>query len=385
MNTRNNSAGNDIDESELAGLSQEERDALAADPDEVTNLADATADLSAAAGDDDDDDKGAAAAEAQKAADEKAASDKAAAEKAAADAKADADNEEKAEAARVAKEAAESSAKEAAESKKAADDAAALDAKKAEDAKAAAAAAQADEDEPFVSVYTAPPVEDYDKKAGALDTRVKEATEKFKAGDMTLEDYDAERANVERERRDLDAAKLKADIAGEQQVQTAEQRWTWEINRFYRRVAKDEGVNYTGSTLLLSALDTRVKELANMRENQDKDSTWFLEEAHRQVKAELGIGRKAQAAADDDAGKKAAEAKAKTDTETKKKLAEQAAARRPARKDLPRDIGGLPAAGADTGAGDDEFAALDNLEGMELENALARMPKEKADRYLTGR
>ena len=32
MNTRNNSAGADVDESELAGLSQEERDALAADP-----------------------------------------------------------------------------------------------------------------------------------------------------------------------------------------------------------------------------------------------------------------------------------------------------------------------------------------------------------------
>ena len=209
---------------------------------------------------------------------------------------------------------------------------------------------------------------------------MKEATENFKAGDMTLEDYDAERAKVERERRDLDAAKLKADIASEQQVQTAEQRWTWEINRFYRRVAKEEGVNYTGSTLLLSALDTRVKELANMRENQDKDSTWFLEEAHRQVKAELGIGKKASEVGDDDTAKRA-----KADAEARKKLAEQAAARRPPRKDLPKDLGGLPAAGSDTGGGEDEFAQLDNLEGMELENALARMPKEKADRYLTGR
>ncbi|MEK6244024.1 MAG: hypothetical protein AABM33_05930 [Pseudomonadota bacterium] len=386
MNTRNNAAGADANEAELAGLSLEERDALAAD-DDGTDEAGATADLGAAAGGDDDAAEvarvAAEQAAAAKATIEKDAALKAAAEKAEADAKADAKNEDKAEAARVAREAAEASATALAASNKAAEEAKAAAERKAADDKAAAAAGT-DDDDPFVSTYVAPPVEDYEKKVVAFDTRVTEASDKFKAGDMTLDEYNAERSAVEKDRRELDAAKQKADIASEMQVQTAEQRWTWEINRFYRRIAKDDGINYVGSTLLLSALDTRVKELANMKENADKDSTWFLEEAHRQVKAELGIGKKA-AGGDDAAQKAAAEAKAKADAEAKKKAAAEAALRRPARAGLPKDLGGLPAAGADADAGGDEFASLDALEGMDLENALARLPKEKADRYLAAR
>jgi hypothetical protein len=200
----------------------------------------------------------------------------------------------------------------------------------------------------------APPVEKFDERIGALDQRASDAGEKFKAGDLSFEELQAETKAVERERGELEAAKLKADIASEQQVQTAEQRWQWEINRFYRRVEKDEGVKYTGSSLLLAALDTRVKELANVKENADKDSTWFLEEAHRQVKAELGIGKKAAAGARARGADRAAGA-----------------------EDHAAELDGGDAVVSD-------FAELEKLEGLELENALARLPKHEADRYLSG-
>jgi len=383
----------DPNEKELAGLSEEERAAIIVDPDEEANLAAAAAEI-AASGDEEhapgDDDKGAAgadaAADAAKVAEDaavKAATDKAAAEAAQKAAQEAADDAEAQEAAKAAKEAAEASEKAATDAKAAADKAASDKAAAEASAAAAAAATTTDdeEDAPFVATYTAPPVEKYDEKITALDTREADASTKFKAGEMDFAAYQDESKAIEKERRELNEAHLKHTIASEQQIQSSEQRWVWEINRFYRRVERDEHIAYGKSSLLLAALDTRVKELANDKANSDKDSTWFLEEAHRQIKTELGIGKKSAAGESDAAAKAAAEARAKADAEAKAKAA---AARKPERKSIPKDLGGLPAGGKEDAGGEDEFAALDALEGIELENALARLPKEKADRYLTG-
>jgi hypothetical protein len=52
------------------------------------------------------------------------------------------------------------------------------------------------------------------------------------------------------------------------------------------------------------------------------------------------------------------------------------------RKIVPKTLGGLPAAAADSPGGG-EFSHLDNLTGMELESAIARLPAEQAERYLS--
>lgn len=375
-----------MDQAEFDALSEEEQQALTADPDEIQSLKDAKSEIDAAAGDDDDDDKGAGkkgagdgddeeakkAAAALKAAQDKAEADRLAAEKAQADADAAADDAEKAEAARVAKEAAEASAAAATAAKDKAD----ADTKARE--AAAATAGDDEDDEPFTPRYVAAPVEDFEGKMKALDTRQNDALAKFKEGDITIDDYNTERDAIEKERLDLRDKNLKAQIAQETEVQTQEQRWAYEINRFYRKVQREEGIDYGDSIKLNTALDTEVKRLANLKDNADKDGPWFLAEAHKAVKEKFGLK---PAARTDDKGKAAAaaEAKRKADEDAARK------ARQPKRKDIPQDLGSAPNAGDDDGgASGGEFSHLEKLQGIELENALAKMPKEQADRYLAG-
>ena len=220
-------------------------------------------------------------------------------------------------------------------------------------------------------------VEDFDEKIAALKTAQDAAVENFKAGDLSIDDFNKERDRIEGEREALRAAKVKAEIASETQVQSAEQRWAWEIGRFIRRVARDESIDYS-KTLLNAALDSQVKTLAADPANKDKDSSWFLKEAHRVVKAELGLGK---AGVKEPGGE---DAKAAAEKKTREAAAAAAAARRPDRKGLPKGLAGVPAAGGDSTGDEGEFASLDKLSGIELESALARLPKEQADRYLMG-
>ena len=200
--------------------------------------------------------------------------------------------------------------------------------------------------------------------------------EKFKAGDLDIDAFNTERDRIEAEREALRSAKVKADIASETQVQTSEQRWAWEVSRFIRRTAREEEIDYA-KPLLNAALDSQIKALANDAANKDKDSSWFLKEAHRIVKTELGLGKKAAAV---EPG--AAELKAAAEKKDREARAAATAARRPDRKGLPKSLSGVPSAGTDGGADEGEFASLDKLSGIELENALARLPKTEADRYL---
>lgn len=287
---------------------------------------------------------------------------------------------EKAEAAaKAAEEARDESKKETAE--------AAAAAKKAEEeaaaAKAKAAAAGAEEDEPFQPRYVAPPVPDFDKKITALDERTKAATAKFKAGTddaYDIDAYNAERDAIEKERRELEAANLKATISQEGLVQTAEQKWDWEVGRFFRKVHREEGIDYADSNRLNKAMDDEVKRLSKIDEHKDKSSRWFLEEAHKGVKAKLGLKPSTDTAA---AKAAAAEAAEKTRKESEAK-AKALAARKVDKTKLPASLGGAPQAGEDDTGGESEFAHLDDLEGMDLENALAKMKPEEAARYLAG-
>lgn len=389
---------NDVSDVELSKLSKEEAAALADTEDEAS--------LKAAAGEDEEDDAKAAAAKkaeedaaAAKAAEDKARAEleekakaaKEAAEKAAKEAEAAKDDQAKQAAAKKATEdaaAAEAAAADARKSaeEKAAEAKAAAEKKAADEAAAAAAAAKPapDDDDapPFTPRYVAQPVEDFDKKMTALNERTTAALAKFKDGSITIEDYNAERDTVEKERAELREANLKATIAAEQAVQTGEQRWQWEIERFFRRVFRTEGIDYADSRRLNGALDTEVKRLAGLKENEDKNSQWFLEEAHKNVKASLNLTSKAGA------GDKAAAEAAAAAAEAKRKADEAATAaalkgRKVDKAKLAPDVGGAAKAGdEDTGGG--EFAALDKLEGMELEAALARLTPDQQARYLAG-
>lgn len=326
-------------------------------------------------------------AAAEKAAAEKAAAEKAASEKAASEAKAKREAElaklskedrEKAEAADKAKAEADAKADAERKAKEEADAKAAAEAK----AKAEAAARVEDDAEPFIPRYVAPMPENYEARVKALDDRRAAATAKMKAGGE-LEAMLAEHEAVDKERRELEAAKTKHDISVEQKSQAEEQRWHWEVRRFKREVKKHEGVDYNASAGLHAALDAEVKALANDDANEGKDGQWFLTEAHRRVKAAMGIKDKP---VDDkaEAARKAAEDKAKKDAEEKAK--KDAIAKRKSGEKPPATLGGLPSAGnVDLGSdGEGEFAeanALLEKDPLALEAYIAGKSAEWQERW----
>lgn len=369
----------DFSEAELAGLSEEERAALLEktdDPDVLRAVAGPGAD-----GDDDDD----AETPEEKAAREKEEAEAAAAKKAKedADAKAAEEAEKKKREAELAamneEDRKKAEAEDRAKAEAAATAKAEADAKVKAEADAKKRAESADDDDaPFLPAYQAKPPENYDAQVKALEERKAEATQKYKANEMELDEMLAEHAKVDAERRKLDDAKLKADISAEQQEQYGAQQWKWECSRFIREVMKHEGIDYKQNNGLYAALDAEVIVLGNDDKNKDWTGRQFLEAAHERVKAQFGLAAKPKPDTGPDADKerRAADEAAKKKAELERQQRADAN-----RQKLPKGVSGLPAAGAGESANEGEFAHLDGLSNMEYENAVARLTPEQQDRW----
>jgi hypothetical protein len=334
-------------DAELEGLSPEERAALEDGDDENVDG------LKAIAGEDDDEDAEAKAAEAKAAADEKAAAEAKAARDAELAAMSDDDR----------KKAVEEDERKAAEAKAAAD-AAAEEERKA----AAAAAAEDDDDEPFVPSLKVAPPEKYEERMAELDERRDQATKDYQDNKIPLDEMLKAHREVDGEQRKLDAQKVQSDISTTFTEQSQAQLWGREVKRFISHVGKAEGIDYN-KPVLNAALDAEVKRLANLPENAEKPARWFLDEAHKNVKEGTGITSRAPV----DKGEK--ERREKEAAAARK--AKEAKDRAGASKSLAHVP---PAAGEDAGSGG-EFAHLDGLDGMELENAVAKMSSEAQDRW----
>jgi len=363
-----------VTDAELANLSDEEREALedeGSDVDTLQQLADEGAD----AGKDKGKNKAEAGEEDAEEGDKKKGDKKAGAEDADAD---DADDEDT--------DAGEKGAK----GKEGADaddkgDGKAKEAKEAKDAGAdageAAGEGEEDEDEDEDDArrlprYTAPAVEKYEDKIAALDARRADAEAKFKAGDLELDALRAEDRKIEAELRALNEAKLKHDISVEQNAQADKQEWEDAIARFIKRAKRADDVDYKGNRTLNAALDQVVKDLGNAKDKDgnflhgDKPGRWFLREAHKQVMKDIGRGKPAADTGD-----------AETPEEKKARAKAAADGRKTDPKKLPKTLARVPAADADDAGGDPEFAGLEGLEGLDLEDAVARMTPAQQDKW----
>ncbi len=349
-----------ISDDELEGLSAEERAALEDNDDDAEDIA-------AIAGDDKADDKAGdnadadadAEAEAKAKADAKAEAE---AKKKRDDELAEMDENERAAAEAADKVAADKAAADAAAKKKAEEDAAASTTE-TDDATGITAA---------IPRYKVAPVEDYQGKIKAIDSEFAELDASFRAGDIEVEDLHTKRAEIQARRDDLLALKIKGDMAADFNTNAEAAEWQMQCSYFVRTVKSRDGIDYSKDVVkvegkevpLFGELNKMVKVLANMQENADKNGDWFLREADSIVRARYGL-----------ASKRADAAPAKKEVKL--------TGRRPDLKSVPKTLGGLPAAGGGD-AGDDsdgEFAALDKLSGLELENAVARMTPDQQKRY----
>lgn len=234
----------------------------------------------------------------------------------------------------------------------------------------------ANDDTPFSPRYVAPVVENFEQRLTDLATAETELKTRFKEGEIAFEEYESERDKLVEQRQELREAKLKGEIAAEQAQQAEEQKWDWECNRFIKQVARAEGIDYRADSNkhLMESFNLFIKGLADNPANAEKDGDWFLSQAHKMVKQMHNL---------------AAPADATPPSKPKDAVKAAVDARRPQLKGVSEGtVAHLPSAGdskVDTDTGGDEFANLDKLEGMELEIALARLPKTEADRYLAAR
>lgn len=244
------------------------------------------------------------------------------------------------------------------------DEAPATEAQPVTEAKPATEAAVAIETEeaPVIearkAVYRAELPADYDAKVQALADEDAGLAAKFKTGEIDFDEFRALSTELNNKRHDLSMAKVKAEIAAEMGEQTAESTWQETIDSFMAKSLKDEGIDYRKDKPKEKDLDLFVKALAADEEYADKPMAWFLTEAHRMVRAKHGI----QAPAVVKPGKTT----------------------RPAPVDqIPKTLAGVPGTDGPGDMGGDEFQDLDRLEGLELEDAVAKLSPAAREKYLS--
>ncbi len=221
--------------------------------------------------------------------------------------------------------------------------------------------AKADEPAPVAEatkpVYRATLPADYAEQVQALTDQDAALADKFRAGELDFDEFRTQSAELNARRYELSMQKVKAEISQEMSAQTAEATWQETIDTFMDATKKDEGVDYRTDAAKQKDLDRYVKALAADDDNADKPMAWFLEEAHRIVRFKHNI-----------------QAPAKTQTSTK----------RPAPlSQVPKTLAGVPGTDGPGDVGGDEFQDIDRMEGMDLEEAVARLSPAARAKYLS--
>jgi hypothetical protein len=249
----------------------------------------------------------------------------------------------------------------------------------AEAAAAAAAAAKADPVEtdkleaPFAARLSSPDVSDHDAKISALLDERKDLRAKYRAGELTAEEFDAKSDEMETTIQGLREDRIKSDMAVKHNEDVEVQKYLWTVDQFKANVKETQGIDYNANPALLNMWDAEVKALSKDDANSTRSYEWFLREGHKRVIDSLkklapslglvpkeGEGSTAEARAD--AVRTALRTRA-PDTKGAKSLA------------------GLPTASSDVPGSGGEFAHLDKLDGDDLEIAVAKMTREQQDRW----
>lgn len=215
-------------------------------------------------------------------------------------------------------------------------------------------------------VYKAELPPDHADQVKALAEESKALRDKFKAGDIDLDEFDAQNAELQEKREQLQRAVTKAELMADLNQQNSETAWRNTVVSFVESTKAAGGPDYGTDEAMRNDLDMFVKALANNEANNDKPMDWFLQEAHKRTMALHGMApaTPAPAAAGKD-GKKA----------------DVAASRKPPIDALPASLAHVPGGDSPGDVGGDEFAHLDSLTGQDLEDAIARMSPAQREKY----
>lgn len=209
-----------------------------------------------------------------------------------------------------------------------------------------------------VAQYQADLPGDFDQKLADLKTRDAELRQRFRDGDIDIDERDAGLAEIAAEREQLLIQKATAETLAKINEQNQRQAQADYERRFVERV-KADGIDYTQQRNI-NLFNTLLAEL--LEEHGDKGRDWLWNEAHKAVLRARGIQR--QASADP--------------------VAEAKQSRKPPVDAAPKTLAQVP--GSD-GPGDvgDEFADVLALDGADFEDAIARMSPAQREKFLRER
>ena len=199
-----------------------------------------------------------------------------------------------------------------------------------------------DEKDPFVPKYKLDEVEQ--EAAENLEKALAELDAKFEEGELSATDYRKALAEINNP---VLIEQAKRAAMEEITRQNTEQLWQRQQDEFFGLYP-----DYRESAIKFAGMQAALSDLYSEEANAGKSGTWFLREAKTAVDREMGITPQA------------------------------ADAPAPAPKpELPKSLASVPKADAE-GTGD-KYSALDQLEGLELEKAIARMSESELEAFGT--
>lgn len=189
----------------------------------------------------------------------------------------------------------------------------------------------------------------------------------YESGDseLTYAEHRAKLREIDTALLDLNAERAEAQAIQKLNAAYQQEWWQREIRAFKREAAK-EGVDYDGDPKLEAAWDKAVRFLGGDPDNAQQDAGWFLREAHEMVKARFKLGR--------------SEPTIPPAEQRLSKVDEALAARRAKAAPPPPSLSKLPQAGLEQ-EGKGEFSYLDDLSGLALERAVAKLSPEQQARW----
>lgn len=228
------------------------------------------------------------------------------------------------------------------------------------------------EQSPFAPEYRVQKVENYEALVADADTKYQTSSDalaaKYAAGEIDFAQHQSESRALQTEYnkyiRELDAAKLKADIAEEYTRQAQAQRWELEQQMFLT-----DNPDFKTDPVLRGALAGVLDTLYADEANQGKSGIWFLREAGRLVNERFAPK------APDNVVEMAPKADAKLDA-AKAAQAKKAIKTPP----VPKTLAEVPLTSPNDDGG--EFSHLDGLDGEMLEKAISKLTPDAYERWL---
>jgi hypothetical protein len=212
---------------------------------------------------------------------------------------------------------------------------------------------------------------DISGRINQVDAEIDALEAKLDEGELQLSEFMRESRRLNNERQELVADRREQEILQNTNTALYETDWNTSVGNF---MADNEQFQ---NPIMMGALEAALKELYANPDNVGSSHFWYLETARRAVMDQV---TPSQATAENppDNQESPQQQRRQQIASQQGQRAQQAAKDR---QQVPQNLANVPAS-EDNPGDDDEFSHLDRLEGVELEQALAKMSDAQVDRYL---